>query len=463
MSEINKYQKKDSLTRRELIRQGVALGVGASALGVLVRGGATLTPFGGLKPASAVAAPQTDLNFLVWTYSVETIQENLNAFQKQNPSVKVNLKDVAWGEYHSGVVARMTAKTPTDVLYGSDHWLHEWASAGWIVPLEDTFPQIRSYVPELAPFSVQGMTYKGKLYGLPYYSDTIDFMYNARHLSRAGIKGAPASWAELASQAKQLKAKGVSRFPVALAFSQSEPFSSEIFTAMVYSEGGKLFDADFNPVFAEAGNPATKVVEWVRQGLRDGIISPDALTASEPDVLKGLQAGTHTYTFLPSYDLADLNNPASSKVAGQFRMALVPGSTHNTVGYARFYALTKMAQDRGPETTQAGWKLIEYLGGKTNGKYLIAKKWAVEKGLGFAPIPLLDDPDVRKAFSKWVNVDVLRQQVRLAKGKDGLSPFYGVWEVKARKELQQAYIGKQPTASALQALSNEWMALKKKS
>jgi multiple sugar transport system substrate-binding protein len=443
-----------AMTRREMIHRGVRWGLGAAAAGAVLDGRFTLTP------APVEAASEDTLDFLVWTYSVETIQRNVNDFQAHNPPIKVSLKDIAWGEYHSGVVARMTAKTPTDVLYCSDHWLQEWAAAGWIAPLQDYFPQVKNYIPDLAPFSVQGMTYQKKLYGLPYYSDTIDFLYNATHLAKAGIAQPPATWSELSQQAKILKSKGVSQYPVGLAFSQTEPFSIEIFTSMIFSEGGSMFDAAYNPVFAESNSAAAHIVDWVRQGLKDGLISADSLTASEPDVLKGLQADVHTYTLLPSYDLADLNSP-TSRVSGQFKMSLIPGTTHNTVGYARFYAMTNMATQRGKTVTDGSWKFIEFMGGKTNGQYLIAKRWAVEKGLGFAEISLLSDKDVAAAFSKWVDVSILRNQIKLAKAKDGLTPFYGVWEVKARAELQQAYLGKQSVPDVLKSLAGEWNKLKK--
>jgi len=48
--------------------------------------------------------------------------------------------------------------------------------------------------------------------------------------------------------------------------------------------------------------------------------------------------------------------------------------------------------------------------------YMVAKRWAVEKGLGFGQISLFDDPDVQAAWNKWVDSASLKQQVATARG-----------------------------------------------
>ena len=35
--------------------------------------------------------------------------------------------------------------------------------------------------------------------------------------------------------------------------------------------------------------------------------------------------------------------------------------------------------------------------------YKVAKRWAVEKGLGFGQLSLFDDPDVQASWNKWID------------------------------------------------------------
>ena len=72
-------------------------------------------------------------------------------------------------------------------MYCGEDWLPGWALAGWLVPIEDRFPEIAKYKDKVANYAVRDMTYNGKLYGLPYYADLITFQYNSKILADHGI------------------------------------------------------------------------------------------------------------------------------------------------------------------------------------------------------------------------------------------------------------------------------------
>jgi multiple sugar transport system substrate-binding protein len=219
------------------------------------------------SPAHAQAGGVT-LNLVSWSYGVEIVRDNIGKFQQKYPGVTINYSDFSWATYHDAMVARFVSKTPTDVLYSSDHWLQEWAAAGWIVPVDESFPQVRQYLADYSPFVREALTYKGRIYGTPYYADTFIFVYNADHLQRAGLAAPPATLEELTKQAETIKAKGVAEFPVVLGWGQQDPFSIESFTALVFAQrNGALFDKDLNPVFKTPGSAAEKVVNWATEAL----------------------------------------------------------------------------------------------------------------------------------------------------------------------------------------------------
>jgi multiple sugar transport system substrate-binding protein len=417
-------------------------------------------------PAAVPEAPAgpIEMTFVVWSYGVETIQDNIKNFEAKYPDAKVQLQDFSWLDYHDTIVSRSTANTPTDLLYSSDHWLQEWASAGWIEPLDTHFPQVKDYMSEMAPYAVQGMTYDGHIYGLPYYADTLIFVYNEEHLKQAGFDKPPATWEELTDQAKAIKEKGIVEYPLILAFSQKEGASIEAFIGMVYSRAdgpGSIFDSSNNPTFNQEGGPVYQTVEWLRKAMQeDKIFDPASLQTAEIDQVKSMQAGAHTFTIFPSYNLAELNKPASSDLAGKFKMALMPGSSHATNGYVRFYALSSQVPGRGQAALDAAWKFLEYFGGKTDGQYQVVKRWAVENGLGFGQLPLFQDADVQNAFNAWGDVNLLQEQAKLARSKEGLTPFFGAWDVFARAELHKAYLGEESTMDALNNMAEKWNELK---
>jgi ABC-type glycerol-3-phosphate transport system substrate-binding protein len=157
------------------------------------------------------AAGPASLDFVVWSYGIETIQDNIANFQAANPECEINLQDYSWLDYHDTMVGRFAAGDPPPLLYGSDHWLQEWGSAGWLGSISGNFPQVLDYDDELAPYALEGMTYEGEVYGLSYYADTIDFVYNQEHLQEAGFDSPPETWQDVWDMSVALKEQGITQ------------------------------------------------------------------------------------------------------------------------------------------------------------------------------------------------------------------------------------------------------------
>ena len=409
-------------------------------------------------PAAAVAGPVT-MDFVVWSYGLDTINDNIKKFEALNPNITINLKDYSWLDYHDTIVGLFVANNPPYLLYGSDHWLNEWAAAGWLVPLDKYCPNVADYSKEVAPYSLQGMTYNGEVYGVSYYADTQDFMYNDALLQKGGFTAPPATLDELYTQAKELKAKGVNEFPILFAWSQKEGAYPEAWTSLVFAQQqgpNALFDANLEPVFNKDGSAAFQVMEWLRKVYSEGLLDPASLSTAEIDQVKSMQAGAHTFTIAPQYNMAELNKPASGDFAGKFKIGLMPGPSHATVGYVRFYAMTQKVVDAGPDYIAAACKFMDYFGGKTDGDYTVVKRWAVENGLGFAQLPLFDDAAVIAAFGKWGDVPTIKQNATLARAKEGMTPWYGSWDIFARAEIQKAILGQESSMDALNNMAAEW-------
>jgi multiple sugar transport system substrate-binding protein len=418
---------------------------------------AAAAPANTTAPGQAAASQPVELNFVVWSYSIETIQDNIQKFQNQNPGITVKLSDFAWNSYHETMVNRFKSRTPTDVAYNGGDWLEEFAKAGWVVPLESYFSWAKTYQDKTLGFAWQDMSYSNKTYGLPYYADTVTFMYNEKILSDAGISKAPETWEEVTDQARSLKAKGL-QYPFIYELAQDLPTITEVFTSMVFGRGDELVDEQRNPLFANPDSGAYKQFQW----LVDARNKDEILTFAphETDVIKAMNTGQHAFTVLYNYNLAELNNKATSPLAGQFKMALMPGTTHECYGFAKFYNMTKQAVDRGPNVVDAAGKFIQYFAGETGGQYPVAKRWAQEKGLGFGQKALLDDPDVSKSFAQWIDVDLWRKQLGMARGRRQ-AVWYGIWSEFFRQQYANAVSGQGAAQDALTASAEKWNQLKK--
>lgn len=436
----------DRWTRREFLKLAGA-GAAAAALG---RGVLSL-------PRALAAAGPITLNFAVWSYSVDTIQDNIRRFeQAYQGRIRVRLSDFPWPQYRDTMIARFTGRQPLHVLYNGGDWLPEFARAGWVVPLEDHLPRVRTdYAKKIVGFALQDMTYNGKIYGLPYYADMTTFQYNDVLLKQHGLKAAPQTWEELADQARFLRGKGI-QSPILFEFATDLPNTIDNFTAMVYGRGGDWFDQELNPVFDRPNSEFRQQLAWVADMVRQRLAT---VLPHETEVVKALNTGRHVYAVLWNYNLAEANNKATSPRAGQFKIALMPGRTHETQGMCKFYNMTKYAADQGREVVAACVNFIEYFGGEHEGQYKVARRWAIEKGLGFGQLPLYDDPEVRRSFSQWIDFDTLRAQAQRARARR--HPVWeGVFNEFARVQLVRAVTGQTSVDDAIGAMARRARELK---
>ena len=311
----------NALTRRSLL----AAAGGGAALGAL--------------PRRLSAQGAIDLNFVVWNYSLDTIQDNIAKFEAANPGVKVTLTDYTWKDYFDTMVLRFRGSTPTQVMYCGEDWLPGWALAGWLVPIEDKFPEIAKYKDKIANYAVRDMTYNGKLYGLPYYADLITFQYNAKILADHGI-AMPQDWDQVLAACLKLKQAGMEK-PFVYEYDQTLPNFYQAFVSQVYGRGGRMFDDNLEPLFNDPNSEAFKHLQWLQDAVTKHEIV--AFESHETRVIPAMNTGKHAFSVLFNYVLAAMNEKATQPLAGQFAMGLMPGSAHACLGFCKFFAMTSQA------------------------------------------------------------------------------------------------------------------------
>ena len=88
----------------------------------------------------------------------------------------------------------------------------------------------------------------GSLGGLPYYTGFNSFVCNQKHLDAAKIEP-PATWEEMLDQCRKLKKDKISEYPYISAWGRQWASLSWSLFSIWYSEGAKVFDAEFKPDF----------------------------------------------------------------------------------------------------------------------------------------------------------------------------------------------------------------------
>lgn len=431
-------------SRREFLKFSAAAGVAGSGLLGL--------------PAQAQAGA---LNFHTWSAGVDVVKSHLTAFEAKT-GIKVNYSNSPWAQYRDTMVTKFVGKAPLDVMWVSDSWLPEWADAGWLAPI-DGYPELTKYNADVDDFANQSLKYKGKQYGLTYYSDYMAFFYDAEKLKKAGIKEPPKTWEEVVQQSLIMKKAGIAEFPLMLSMAR-ESWLIEFLTALVYSNGGRFADDNYNPLMADPQKGAHRALQWIVDAVnKHKIVSPACVEIGELNGLKSFTSGNHAFAMLGRYRIRTLNDPKQSAIAGHVKQALMPagpGGSNATVGWLRFYGMTPQAAADKTRAANAV-KLIEWFGGKADGKYQFQKMMFSDIGSGFAVKELFKDPEIKSIYNKYSDLAMFEKQQQLARKKDVISRWFGEWDEVNGTAWQSAIIGKSSVADALKRSMTAWNDMRK--
>lgn len=434
------------LGRREFLKATALAGVAATVPGLFDRASAADT-----------------LTMHTWSAAVELVKSHLAAFEAKT-GIRVDYANAPWAQYRETMVTKFAGGAPVDLLWVSDAWLPEWAEAAWIAPI-DGYGFLTQYNADVVQFCTDSMIYKGHQYGLTYYTDYMAFLYDADKLAAAGFSAPPKSWDEVVEQSLVMKQKGIAEFPMMLSMAQ-ESWLIEFMSAMVFSHGGAFTDADGKAVMQHAKDGGVSALQWVVDAVRKHkIVSPACVETGELAGLKAFSAGNHAFALLPKYRLRVLNDPAQSKVAGKIKQALMPmgkNGSHATVGWMRFHGMTAQTA-KNKERAERTARLIEWFGGKADGKYTFQKLLFLDAGSDFGVKPLYDDADVQAACAKFADFKVIKEQQAVAKKKDVVTPWFGDWNEVNGAAWQSAVLGNATPAEALDQSAKSWTKLKSRS
>lgn len=438
-------------------RQFLELGLGMVAAG-LVAGcaqpagaPAPTAPAAGSAPAptaagAAQSAAQGNLVFQAFPAGSEHLPQILETFTQQYAE-KVELSVVAQN-YHPTIETRLRAGVDIDVIALDDPYQAKWYKAGWLTDLEG-LPGLDKLQQDMLPNIWEAGKVDGKLLALPGNGLTKVMVYNAEVLDRAGLKPAQ-SWDEFFDQCVKMKQEGHADFPYVPMWTKA--FGLTVYFAIgdSYSRGAKeWFDPKtFEPRYDN--DPAVlETLEFWKRLWDAKLVPPDVLTVDHNATTAIFGAGGRAYfQHNHSQSMFPLNTqPDKFKVAGKIRLMLYPGTTRECLTGTNWVCMTtRFPKDR-------TWKLERFLGGTDkNGDYFAPRKWrALLMGGEVAYKPVLNDPEVQAAWSKFTDLKILAEQKERARfiGNVVQAPWFSEWIERATAEFQNAIIGATTPKEAL--------------
>jgi arabinogalactan oligomer/maltooligosaccharide transport system substrate-binding protein len=226
-----------------------------------------LTLLGFLAVASAGVARAGEL--VVWhAYRAEekaAFEKVAKAYEASKPGTKVTLLAVPYDAFADKITAAVPRGKGPDVFIFAQDRLGGWIETG------NTIEPIDFYLDEptrarFIPTTLEAMTYRGTVYGLPLNYKVITLIYNKKL-----VTAPPKTDEELVALARKLTDKGAGRF--GLAYSYADYYYH---AALQNAFGGRVFDAGA-PVLNNPEN--VKAALFLQKWIKDGILPAEPSSA----------------------------------------------------------------------------------------------------------------------------------------------------------------------------------------
>jgi multiple sugar transport system substrate-binding protein len=213
--------------------------------------------------------------------------------------------------------------SPYDIVHVYDQLLVEWASKGWLYPLDGLVRKYwKAYHLAEIPHSVwQKMKVNGHIYAVPAIQDPEVFFYRKDLFDKYGLKP-PQTYDELFDLCRALKAHGIAH-PLLMMFSRSSDHIAYEFHDLTHSMGGRWFNADGSAAFD--GHIGRQALEKMLQ-LYHACIDPSVVNFTPEDALVSLQQGLSVMGVLWVNEAPEVENPGMSRFAGKWGFAPPPSA-----------------------------------------------------------------------------------------------------------------------------------------
>ncbi|HEY9647460.1 MAG TPA: sugar ABC transporter substrate-binding protein [Chroococcidiopsis sp.] len=253
-------------------------------LGVVLSWAVSCSPGG--SSAGSDASGSQEVEF--WTMQLQPdftdyFNQLIASFESENPGVKVRWVDVPWAEMQSKILTAVSGGTAPDVVNLNPDFAAQLAGKGaWLDLNKAVPPDVQDdYLPKIW----QASQLEGETFALPWYLTTSVSIYNTDLFQQAGISQPPATYAELAQVAKQVKEK-TGKYAYFITFVPED--SAQALQSLVQM-GVQLIDADGNAGF---NTPAGKAAfQYWTDLYQQQLLPQEVLTQGHRRAIELYQAG----------------------------------------------------------------------------------------------------------------------------------------------------------------------------
>ncbi len=319
-----------------------AAALAAAAMTAAVLGGCSSSAGGTATSSSTagatVAAPGNATSGAItwWASPITTSGADprtvlLSAFQKAYPNIKVSLISAPTDTdtNRATLTTQISGGAGPDVYMGDVIWPAQFAAHQLADPLSKYLPS--SYFDTFAPGLVAGATYKGQVYGAPFFEDQ-GFLYYRKDLLAENHLKVPTTWEQVMTDSKAIQAKGEAQYGYVFQGASYEGATCN-YMEFLTDAGGTVLNKDSTSSTINSA-AALKALTFEQQLVTSGVSPKAESTYQELQAMNEFSAGKSV--FLRNWDYGySTSQAAGSAVIGKVGVAPMPTFTGEpTPGYS---------------------------------------------------------------------------------------------------------------------------------
>ena len=167
-------------------------------------------------------------------------------FEKANPGIKIKWVTLPETQLRQNLTQDIANKSGLyDIMTIGMYNTPIWAKRGWLSPINTSG---KYDVKDLIPSIRQGLSYKDKLYGAPFYGESSMVMYRKDLVEKAGMKITDRDkWTHIEKVAKAINDPKKGIYGICLRGKAGWGANVALVTTIVNSFGGRWFDMKWHP------------------------------------------------------------------------------------------------------------------------------------------------------------------------------------------------------------------------
>ncbi|HYH12501.1 MAG TPA: ABC transporter substrate-binding protein [Thermomicrobiales bacterium] len=198
--------------------------------------------------------------------------QQVEAFNAEHPEIQIDYQEqgAVTTDLHDKFVTVATAQDSTvDIVSMDVPFVPEFAAAGWTLPMADYLTEEERT--EFFPGTIDGATYDGTLYAIPWFNNGPGLFYRKDLLDEAGIDP-PATYDDLVSAATELATPDISGYIFQAVQTEGGVIN---FLEYLWGHGGDLLDENMQVILGDS-DAGVQAMSRLVSYLYEDQISPEA-------------------------------------------------------------------------------------------------------------------------------------------------------------------------------------------